>query len=118
LRISRRCARVSLTVPSESFSNLINRRRVFEQDYCEDFAIEGAHFRTESIINAFGGVKMLLGEGIVAGQGAEAQRSNQSGGFGLREEAEEVREAGTHQPGERAVFGEELTSNVRIGGVQ
>jgi hypothetical protein len=54
---------------------------------------------------------MLLGEGILAGQGAEAQRSNQSGGFGLREEAEEVWEAATHQPGERALFGEELTGD-------
>ena len=61
---------------------------------------------------------MLLGEGIFAGQGAEAQCSNQSGGFGLREEAEEVREAGTHQPGERAVLGEELAGQGGIGDVQ
>ena len=60
----------------------------------------------------------MLGEGIFAGQSAEAQGRNESGGFGLREEAEEVREAGAHQPGERAVFGEELTGNVGIGGVQ
>ena len=74
-----------------------------KQDDCEDFAIKGAHFRTESVINAFRVVEMLLGEGIFAGQGAEAQGSNQSSGFGLREEAAEVSEARTCQPGERAV---------------
>src|SRR3984957_16091149 len=52
----------------------------------EDFAIKGAHFRTESVINAFRVVEMLLGEGIFAGQGAEAEGSNQLSGFGLREE--------------------------------
>ena len=61
---------------------------------------------------------MLLGEGIFAGQGAEAQRGNQSGGFGLREEAAEVSEARAGQPGERAVFGEEIAGQGGIGGVQ
>ena len=42
-------------------------------------------------------------EGIFAGQGAEAQRGNQSGGFVLREEAAEVSEARAGQAGERAV---------------
>src|SRR5580704_12847723 len=89
-----------------------------KQDDCEDFAIKGAHFRTESVINAFRVVEMLLGEGIFAGQGAEAQRGNQSGGFGLREEAAEVSEARTCQPGERAVLGEELAGQGGIGSVQ
>ena len=89
-----------------------------KQDDCEDFTIKGAHFRTESVINAFRVVEMLLGEGIFAGQGAEAQRGNQSGGFGLREEAAEVSEARAGQPGERAVFGEEIAGQGGIGGVQ
>ena len=51
------------------------------------------HFRAENLIDAFRVVEMLLGEGIFAGQGAEAERGDQSRGFGLREEAEEVSEA-------------------------
>ena len=61
---------------------------------------------------------MLLVKGISAGQGAEAQGSNQSSGFGLGEEAAEVSEARAGQPGERAVFGEELAGQGGIGGVQ
>src|ERR1700729_3951859 len=59
------CARVSLTVPSESFFKLDEPKTGIKQDYCEDFAIKGARFRTEGVINAFRVVEMLLGEGIL-----------------------------------------------------
>ena len=69
------------------FFELDQPKAGIKQDHGEDFAIKGAHFRTESVIDAFRIVEMLLGKGIFAGQGAEAQCSNQSGGLGLREEA-------------------------------
>ena len=69
------------------FFELDQPKAGIKQDHGEDFAIKGAHFRTESVINALRVVKMLLVKGISAGQGAEAQCSNQSGGLGLREEA-------------------------------
>ena len=65
------------------FFKLDEPKTGIKQDDCEDFTIKGAHFRTESVINAFRVVEMLLGEGIFAGQGAEAQGRNESGGFGL-----------------------------------
>jgi hypothetical protein len=44
---------------------------------------------------------MLLGKGIFAGPGAEAQGGNQSSGFGLRGEAEEISEARACRPCEK-----------------
>jgi hypothetical protein len=61
---------------------------------------------------------MLLGKGIFAGPGAEAQGGNQSSGFGLRGEAEEISEARACRPCERALFGEEFAGQRGIGGVQ
>ena len=51
---------------------------------------------------------MLLGEGVFAGQGTEAQRGNQSGALWLAGGIGGVSEARAGQAGERAVLGEEL----------
>jgi hypothetical protein len=68
------------------------------QDYCKDFAIKGAHFRTESVINAFGVSKCCGVRGSLQAKcrGVGPQRV---GRLGLGEEAEEVGKADAHQAG-------------------
>jgi hypothetical protein len=58
-----------------------------EEDYREHFSIKVAHLWTEGRVNAFRAIERLLGKGIFANEGTEAESRDKSSGFGLRQES-------------------------------